>query len=346
MRVTERSNSVFVTRYMGSKSKLLDKIVPEIRKLLDSRPRVVDLMAGTHSVGYALKREAQIFANDIQHYSAVVGRALVINNSVPNLSLHIEDIKSSFHELSTEPGWFSETYAETYFSFDQCRDIERIRMIISAQEDQVVSDLLMCSLFYAMSLCQSSPGHFAQYMPSNHPRIEVLRNMSIWDSFIRKAGKLSIDMTTTRNEIFCSDVFELLESEIELPDEGAVAYLDPPYTSAQYSRFYHLLETVTLDDTPLVSHKGLYREGRHQSRFCSKRQVDDAFVRIVRACADRRWPLVVSYSSHGLIELSRLEELCEGYYQNVKLLLFPYSHSTQGKGILRDRNEVLLVCSV
>jgi adenine-specific DNA methylase len=47
-------------------------------------------MAGTHAISYALKGRYVIYANDIQQYSAVIGKALVENNAY--LKVTEEDI--------------------------------------------------------------------------------------------------------------------------------------------------------------------------------------------------------------------------------------------------------------
>ena len=50
----------YVTRYMSAKYKLLDFILPPVTNLLREGESFVDLMAGTHSVGYALKKRNRI----------------------------------------------------------------------------------------------------------------------------------------------------------------------------------------------------------------------------------------------------------------------------------------------
>ena len=35
--------------------------------------------------------------------------------------------------------------------------------------------------------------------------------------------------------------------------KNKIVYADPPYTRDHYSRFYHVLETISLFDSPIVS---------------------------------------------------------------------------------------------
>jgi len=70
-----------VTKYMGSKKPILNFVADELFRLTEPGDIIVDLMAGTHTIGYALKRKCCIVANDIQRYSIVIGNTLL--NYVP-----------------------------------------------------------------------------------------------------------------------------------------------------------------------------------------------------------------------------------------------------------------------
>jgi adenine-specific DNA-methyltransferase len=71
--------SIHIMKYMGSKRPLLGSIVPVIRKYSKEGQTILDLFAGTHSVGYSLKQHFRIFANDIQRYSLAIGKAILCN---------------------------------------------------------------------------------------------------------------------------------------------------------------------------------------------------------------------------------------------------------------------------
>jgi adenine-specific DNA-methyltransferase len=79
-----RDDSVLLIKYMGSKRNLLHFIVPVIESVASPGTPVVDLFAGTHSVGYALAGNHPIYANDIQAYSGVIGEAVLSrSNALP-----------------------------------------------------------------------------------------------------------------------------------------------------------------------------------------------------------------------------------------------------------------------
>lgn len=340
-------NSLYVTRYMGAKYKLLDFLLPQIESELPPKSTFLDLMAGTHAVGYALKQRHPILANDVQNYSFEFGRALLSNHTSAEVQECFNSLYSQFEITESSKGWFSRTYADTYFSMVQCREIEEIRMRLEQIDNHSLKAILLVALANALSLCQSSPGHFAQYMPASHSRLQTLRSMSVFRAFQRRCLEIDIAPSEFSHQVFKQDVFEFLESDdiAGLAPEGSLAYLDPPYSTAQYSRYYHLLETVILMDEPSVSHKGLYRPDRHQSPFCSTKQVVKAFDRIALNARSRGWKLAVSYSSHGLVTVPELIQLLNRYYPRVELHEQRYSHSMQGRGVASDRTEIMIIAS-
>jgi adenine-specific DNA-methyltransferase len=72
--------SLVVTKYMGSKKAILPFVTAELERLTKPGDIIVDLMAGTHTIGYAMKRRCRMVANDIQRYSLVIGQTLLNHN--------------------------------------------------------------------------------------------------------------------------------------------------------------------------------------------------------------------------------------------------------------------------
>lgn len=69
--------TLVVTKYMGSKKAILDFVASELTRLTQTGDILVDLMAGTHTIGYAMKNRCRIIANDIQRFSRVIGETLL-----------------------------------------------------------------------------------------------------------------------------------------------------------------------------------------------------------------------------------------------------------------------------
>jgi len=337
--------SIYVTRYMGSKLRLLDFIVPKILAMHKSNFVFVDLMAGTHALGYALRDYASVIANDVQRYSTLIGTALISNSTVQRVeSDQRAELNEEIRQLVPE-GWFSKTYADTYFSREQCREVETIRSAISRHDDEPLRSILLLALMYAMGYAQSSPGHFAQYMPASHPRVQSLRALSVRAAFRQYLEDVEINVAGPSNEVHQRDVHEFLANPPGATRQSAVvAYLDPPYSTAQYSRYYHLLETVVLDDEPEVAFKGLYRPDRFSSQFCSRSHVREEFRRVIQRTAELGWELVISYGTHALLPAAELLNLAKQFYTRVEMSEQSYPHSMQGRGVVQDRSELIFVC--
>lgn len=121
-----------------------------------------------------------------------------------------------------------------------------------------------------------------------------------------------------------------------------LVYVDPPYSEAQYSRFYHLLETVIKYDYPKLSHKGLYREDRFQSNFCYPSKASNEFDFVIQNTSKMGAKIAISYSESGLIPPAEIKKICAKYYKKVRIHYFDHSHSMQGRGTLQNIKEVLI----
>ena len=98
---------VGTVKYMGSKRGLVAVLAPEIAAFCEPDERVVDLFAGTHAVGYALKDRNRVVGVDVQHYSRILGSALlcdrldqpvsdVLDRLHPHLAAHVEAVEAIY----------------------------------------------------------------------------------------------------------------------------------------------------------------------------------------------------------------------------------------------------------
>lgn len=313
-----------VLRYMGSKYDLVDFVVPIVEEVAAGRG-VADVMAGTHAIGFALRDRLRVFANDVQFYSYVVGRALLEGPVAVDRGRLGEALSRARRRATT--GWFETVYADTYLSRAQCRALDTVRLAIAALPAPARYTALT-ALLYAMCYCQSTPGHFAQFLPAHHPRAQPLRALDLEDAFWTKLVELeAVPPALTRHCVTC-----LPAEELALPPWAGVAYLDPPYTSEQYSRFYHLLETAALGDLPAVRYRGRYRHGRFRSQFSSRPRARTALARVLGAVANARADLALSYSDRGLVPVDELGALVGAFYRHTEVHAHPCTHSSLGKG--------------
>ncbi|MDE0961054.1 MAG: DNA adenine methylase [Planctomycetota bacterium] len=268
-------------------------------------------------------------------------------------------------------------WSHVYFGLRQSIQIDSIRHAIEAiphadPHRTRKRAIYLAALLHAVSVSTSGTSHFAQ--PRSIERdpelIAVVKRRKIdiaqqfelaleailreWSHKPRLAG----------NRVFCSDVQELLDPGSPLDDEEVdLVYLDPPYTADNYSRFYHVLETLVAYDYPeLESRGGSLTKGRYpkqeirfRSDFCSSVRVEGAFRRVAHACKERNSRLLISYSTDtGLLTNRwakqgeqqperRFRELLLEYYGHVEIREKLLMHSGQGDSN-RSVRELLLLC--
>ncbi len=118
-----------------------------------------------------------------------------------------------------------------------------------------------------------------------------------------------------------------------LADENLVIYADPPYSRAQYSRYYHLLETLVLYDYPDCNDKGRYRADRVQTAFSLKSKVIAAMDAFFGAAAQTGGKLYLSYPRNGLLTAAGgdVREILGQHFKKVSIATRkPLQHSTMG----------------
>jgi adenine-specific DNA-methyltransferase len=87
-----------------------------------------------------------------------------------------------------------------------------------------------------------------------------------------------------------------------------VLYLDPPYTWRHYGAYYHILETITRWDEPIVTGlTGLRPWEENKSRYCDRADAINALSELVTEAQCHH--LFLSYNSEGMITHAQIMEL-------------------------------------
>ena len=321
-----------------------------VKQVVRPGGKIFDLMAGTHCVGYALKQQYQIYANDVQEYSYIIGKAFIENGgySINRETAEKELLPNIIKNYRTmEYTLFQKTYANTYFTNSQCAEIDSIRGAvenISSPRKELYLTLLMSAMCYA----SNTAGHFAEFFDkaSLNPR-------SVQELFFQKCDNACVAPNRFRNVVFNRDYKDFFEEgEHGLGNvikNSNLIYLDPPYSSAQYSRFYHLLETLVKYDYPDVEFKGLYRKDRHFSDFCRKSSAQGELKSALRECSKLcKEFFILSYvdSKSCLIPKEKVEEVVrDSFAYSTKPKMFSISHSKLGNGVSKEVMEYLILAT-
>lgn len=338
-----------IIRYAGNKAKILDFLIPIITKNLPAEKTILDLFAGTHSVGYALKDRNQVIGNDVQRYSWAIGKGIIEADYSLSKTSAEKEILPLLKSYDVE-GYhlFSETFAGTYFGLTQCNDIDKLKFAIDTAEIPVNKRFAyLCCLMYAMSKVASTTGYFAQYLAPRKTR--ELKRLSVVDAFLNRCEKFSIVKSKTKNYSLNFEYTKLFSTKRlkKYVEQSSLVYADPPYSAAQYSRYYHILETLVKYDYPTVEFKGLYRKDRCFSGFSNVSKVNGEFQNLFSNVAKFDKPLILSYvnSGSGLLPEKEVVELAESNFSTVsKPIKLDYNHSMMGNGKPKKVEEFLLVC--
>lgn len=286
------------------------------------------------------------------------------NNSLnPNLKPIFE---SATHGVIQFPYvLFSTYFMNSYFGSFQSMQIDSIRYAIDKITGPAINPRnptifykLIAALIYTVSYCVSSPGHFAQASSPNNrimtKRLLKERVKDIWEIFLDYIDLLFSQPRANdlRNHAFQMDAFKLIEHLRTNPEIGtcAAVYVDPPYTADHYSRYYHVLNTLLLYDYPACIGKGRYRDDRYVSPFSLKSKASITLRNLLTRLEVLRLPVIVSYTSVGIIPLQDVGAMCRSIFENVRRVTIPYNHSSQGrkpstsKDEVGSRTEVLFIC--
>lgn len=239
---------------------------------------------------------------------------------------------------------FSNTFAGGYLGLEQCIQVDSIRFSVDTlfknkelKEDEYRWMLL--ALCHTVCKVSTTTGHFAQYLKlkeSNKQRYISQRTRSVWKEWLYSFDDLipvGSRKWRTSNKVFCKDSNQLLNQLYRRENVPSVIYADPPYTNDQYSRFYHLYETLLFYDYPKTSGVGLYRQDRFISNFSLKTKVTEAFDNLIKRCAMLGCNLVLSYPNNGILGDSKnsLILMLKKHFRSVEIAkLINHHHSSLG----------------
>lgn len=261
-----------------------------------------------------------------------------------------------------------------YFSYKQTCEIDSILNQIE-NAPKHLKDFLKASLLSTISDAVNTVGkQFAQPIrPRNSKGVIKAslgkaaykdRKINIFESYSTWLNKYySLEIPDYRNTVIKDDYFVALDN---LPDNIGFVYADPPYTRDHYSRFYHVLETISLRDLPEIStmvskgetklSRGLYRMERHQSPFCIRSQAPSAFEKMFKKISSKGLNLLLSYSPYDdtkethprVVKMDFLVNLAKKYFKNVEVKsVGDFTHSklnASSKHLDASSNAEILIC--
>lgn len=325
-------------RYIGCKTKLVDWIFNLINEHTHDVHSFCDIFSGTGVIAHrALQRYERVVVNDFLYSNNVMYRAFFAPTDWNEEKVHT--IIDKFNSINTDKireNYFSKNYGGRYFYHDTAKKVgyvrERLKEMRSNLTDKEYA-ILLASLIYSIDRHANTMGHFDAY----HHKPPIAHQFQI--RMIRAESYNSV-------EIYQEDSNQLARHlNVDL------TYLDPPYNSRQYSRFYHVYENLVQWKRPPLYGTALKPKEENMSDYC-RSTAFNAFTDLVSHIESRY--LVVSYnntyhskssSSENKIKLEQLEDVLNKC-GNTQIFNHEFKAFNSGKTEFDDHREYLFITEV
>ena len=319
-------------RYIGSKATLSDWIFENIPNEYKAGT-FVDIFAGTGVIAKnALSQFNNVVINDFLYsnfiiYTAFFGNGSFSKNKLENFFKLMNDSKN------IESNYISKHYGDKYFSMKTAKKIGFIREEIDSKKyglNKREKAIALASLLYSADKVALTVGHYEVFhrqqkesKPFLYQIIKPYKNSNV--------------------EIYREDSNDLVKKI-----KGDVFYVDPPYNSRQYSRFYHVLETITKWDKPKLEGVAMKPPTENSSSY-SKTNAPEVFKDLIENINGKL--IVVSYnntyrskssSSKNKIELDEIESIMKSVGKT-KIISENYKYFTSGKTNFSDHKEYIFI---
>lgn len=229
-------------RYTGNKYKLMSWIRALVLEKCPEHKTFFDVFGGTGVVtAEMLDVVSGAIINDFLYSNEVCYRAFFGDDYYNHQKLEMfSDKIAAINRGVLSDNYVSLNYGSKYFEYNDAKLIGAVRDMIQTEymEGKLNNrefNILLASLLYSFDKCANTVGHYDAYLKKKCTSSFVFELIEPVDS---KA-------TVT---IYREDANALARRV-----SADIAFVDPPYNSRQYSRFYHVLETIVKWDNPPLS---------------------------------------------------------------------------------------------
>jgi len=299
-------------RYLGSKNKIIPTIQRVIEDLEVEDKTMIDVFTGTTRVAQAFKAIGwTLTTSDLAWASEAYSANFIGLSDNSHLQKYIDEM----NKLEGVQGWLTENYCDVVSAdggvvrvwkpkngkkADAMR--EYIDTLDISREEKMC---LITSIIFSLDKIDNTVGLQQAYLKQwSSKRVDTDLQVSLVPSVKGTAGTHIV-----------GDALK-----IDYP-KASVAYLDPPYTAADYSTYYHIWDSITAWDKPEVSLKTNRRVDRvksgdqHDTTMKSPWYSKRSALKATKQLIDRL-PVqycVFSYSDEGIIKKKDMEDLCSQY---------------------------------
>lgn len=375
---------------MGSKTFLLSNGLGEL--LLNETPkfeRFVDPFCGSGAVAefVAVNTRTKVTASDLQAFAVALARATVGRDQAANSNQVLNNwLDKALEKRDRNPKWkkalqwkagldnttgFTKNrvikaralcrqpsqigptwnaYGGYYFSPDQSLTFDYLRKYLP--RGTIDRSIAISSLIRAASRCAASPGHTAQPFGVSEGGLRAIEDA--WTRDIESLVKKYVEETSAIHAQTRGDARKMSAAhQATKATDADLFFIDPPYSAVQYSRFYHVLETLTVGKRVEVTGAGRYPPlaQRASSQFSTKK-AGKALDGLLKVLSGKNASVVLTFpdgqASNGLSGGSALQISRRYFNVRTKKIANRFSTlggSANGRASRVDTKELILYLS-
>lgn len=328
-------------RYTGSKYKLMPWIKELILQNCHEHDSLFDVFGGTGVVtAELLDITSSNIINDFLFSNETIYKAFFSKDEfdIDKMNKHVERY-NSIEKSELEENYVSQNYGDKYFRYEDSKLIGYIREDLQKEyESSKINErefcILLASLLYSFDRCANTVGHYEAYIKGKEIRSEFVFEL--------------IEPVQTKNTI---EIYRVDSNELVKKVSADIAFIDPPYNSRQYSRFYHVLETITKWEKPNLVGTAMKPPEENMSEYC-RSKAPQAFDDLVKHLQVKY--IVVTYNntynskSTSSKNKITLEEIKNSLEKRGKTLVFEKEHQcfNAGKTDFKDHKEYVFITKV
>jgi len=372
-------------KYMGSKRAMLGNGLGEtILAETKGAKRFLDIFCGSGAVAWfaAQNSNIEVMAFDLQQYAvdltnSVIRRTSVVEGSAfqawqkrfdelkhcsryqkaehisrisisTDLPAQVRRCREFCAELNSP---VAAAYGGYYFSPVQAITIDAMRAVLPKSGN--AKSVLLASLIQSASQCAAAPGHTAQPFKPNStagPYLVEAWNKNIFDHARSNFARIAALKAMKKGNARRLDANKAADEVCE----GDIVFVDPPYSAVHYSRFYHVLETISRGVAVQVEGTGRYPppELRPRSKYSVKSEANSALENLFDTLGQRGARVILTFpqetTSNGLSG-HQIEEMARSQFKVVRKVIASRFSTLGGHSKRRTarsaQNELILCLS-
>lgn len=334
--------NMYNRRYTGSKYKLMEWIRELIKDNCEGKT-FFDVFAGTGVVTeYLINDYEKFIINDFLYSNEVIYKGFLLQENYDMDKLtNIVEIYNKKDRRKLKDNYVSINFGNKYFNANDAKLIGKIRedletKISKKQINYKEYYILLSSLLFSIDKIANTCGHYDAYR-----KIDNIESKFKYELILPK--KLDKNQ---KIEIYRDDSNKLAKRV-----KADIAFIDPPYNSRQYSRFYHVLENITKWEKPELYGTALKPKEENMSEYCKtsapkvfKDLIDNINAKYIVVTYNNTYNSKSS-SSKNKITLEEIKEILE---EKGKTKVFdkPYKFFNAGKTDLKNHKEYVFITKV